>query len=212
MAGSRLPGGPSGATRLIHPGLAGLVLTAAALLLSSLRLPAADAVASDVALPDSVVIRVEPAFRSEFDPFMGMAAVRRSQIFRIQVSVWSTSPPKELTLVLGAEPDDPTMLAPMVRAQLADTLSAIRTPHRSPGDPAWQDASGWSAWKVALMRSPRGLMEGNSHGAGKTDPRQPVYGAVSIDSTAVATLGPWIGLFNGDGRRLATGHVRQVAR
>lgn len=212
MAGSRLPGGPPCAARLLHPRVAGLVLAAAALLLSSLRLPASDRAVTEGAPPDSVVIQVEPAFRAEFDPFVGGAAVRRSHIYRIHVSVWSTTPPNQMTLVVGSEPDDPTTLGPMVRAQLADTLPLIRAPHRSPGDPAWQDASGWSAWKVPLVPSPRGLMDGNVHRPGGTDPRQPVYGAISLDSAAVATLGPWIGLFNDDGRRLATGHVRQVAR
>lgn len=223
MAASRLPGGPPGglpgAGRLIPPRLAGSLLAASALLLSALQIPAANRVSTESAQPDSVVIQVEPAFRSEFDPIRGGAAVRRSRVYRIHLSVWSIAPPNQLMLVVGSEPDDPTTLGPLLRAQAASggsqpaaEGSPIRAPRRSPGDPACQDASGWSAWNVTMMPKAPELIDTEARRIGNIDRRHPVHGGISVDSATVASLGPWIGLFDDRGQRLATGHLRQVTR
>ncbi|TPW18233.1 MAG: hypothetical protein FD129_48, partial [bacterium] len=112
------------------------LLVLLALLLSSIQLPAVGRGGSPVlaatedSLPDSVAIQVQPAYRAEFLPTEGKGAVRRSRLYRIEVSFWSVAPPDRLTLVVGREPLDPGILASMMRAERAEGLSTIRAPRR----------------------------------------------------------------------------------
>ena len=212
MSRSRLPGGPTPAARLRGPRFATPILAAMALLLSSIQIPAADRAVVDAGPPDSVVIRVEPAFRAEFQPAAGGRTVVRSRLWRIDVSIWSTAPPDRLTLVMGSEPDDPTALGSIVRAHRGEGASSIQVPRSGPGAPFHRDPSGWSAWEVALRPAAPSPIDNTTQRPGLPDSRQVVSGAISVDSATVAALGPWIGLFDDRGQRLGTGHIRQVSR